>query len=190
MVGSLPWVVKKHFRERAPTQNCHRRDRHRYRQELVPRRGPGCAQRHRATAKVVAWRSGSAARQYTALPDRHGSLRRRTSLEPQTRIAWARCRVDAGQICPPLYRARMRRMTSMMPKRLPKPCIATTMKFVASNSPRRQQPPTTSRLPVNTWTAGRRKVDLKLRYRQMLPSLRLSEKRVPLERTECRCLAV
>ena len=46
--------------------------------------------------------SGSAARQYTALPDRHGSLRRRTSPEPQTRIAWSRCQVDAGQICPPL----------------------------------------------------------------------------------------
>jgi hypothetical protein len=43
--------------------------------------------RHRATAKVVAWPSGSAARQYNALPDRHGSLRRRTSPEPQTRIA-------------------------------------------------------------------------------------------------------
>ena len=35
-------------------------------------------------------------------PDRHGSLRRRTSPEPQTRIAWSRCQVDTGQICPPL----------------------------------------------------------------------------------------
>ena len=34
--------------------------------------------------QVVAWPSGSAARQYTALPDRHGSLRRRTSPEPLT----------------------------------------------------------------------------------------------------------
>ena len=33
--------------------------------------------RHRAAAKVVAWPSGSPARQCTALPDRHGSLRRR-----------------------------------------------------------------------------------------------------------------
>jgi hypothetical protein len=32
--------------------------------------------------KWVTWPSGSAARQYTALPDRHGSLRRRTSPEP------------------------------------------------------------------------------------------------------------
>jgi hypothetical protein len=46
--------------------------------------------------------SGSAARQCTALPDRHGSLRRRTSPEPQTRVAWSRCQVDAGQICSPL----------------------------------------------------------------------------------------
>ena len=38
----------------------------------------------------------------TALPDRHVSLRRRTSPEPQTRIAGSRCQVDAGQICPPL----------------------------------------------------------------------------------------
>src|SRR5258705_200813 len=45
-----------------------RRDRHRYRQELVPRRGPRCARRHRAAAKVVAWPSGGAARQYTELP--------------------------------------------------------------------------------------------------------------------------
>ena len=72
-----------------------RRDRHRYRQELVPRGGPRCARRHRAAAKVVAWPSGSAARQYTTLPDRHGSLRRRTSPEPQTCSAWARCQVDA-----------------------------------------------------------------------------------------------
>src|ERR1700674_5454439 len=42
------------------TQYRDRRDRHRYRQELVPRRGPRCARRHRAAAKVVAWPSGSA----------------------------------------------------------------------------------------------------------------------------------
>ena len=50
------------------------------------------------------WSRGQveAARQYAALPDRHGSLRRRTSFEPQTRIVRSRCQVDAGQICPPL----------------------------------------------------------------------------------------
>jgi hypothetical protein len=78
-----------------------RRDRHRYRQELVPRRRPRCTRRHRAAAKVVAWPSGSAARQYAALPDRHGSLRRHPSPEPQTGIAWSQCQIDAGQICPP-----------------------------------------------------------------------------------------
>src|SRR6266404_1425005 len=82
------------------TQYRDRRDRHRYRQELVPRRGPRCAWRHRAAAKVVAWPSGSAARQYTALPDRHGSLRRCTSPEPQTRIAWSRCPVAAKYVRP------------------------------------------------------------------------------------------
>src|SRR3981189_1472343 len=46
------------------TQYRDRRDRHRYRQELVPRRGPRCARRHRAAAKVVAWPGGSAARPY------------------------------------------------------------------------------------------------------------------------------
>ena len=47
-----------------------------------------------AAAKVVAWPSGSAARQYT--PDRHGSLRRRSSPEPKTRIAFvvSSCRFD------------------------------------------------------------------------------------------------
>ena len=66
------------------------------------------ARRHRAAAKVVAWPSGSESRQYTALPDRHGSLRRRTSPEPQTRIAWSRappscCSAAIGfapELCP------------------------------------------------------------------------------------------
>ena len=84
------------------TRRSDRRDRHRYRQEFVPRRGPRCARCHRAAAEVVTRPGGNAARQYTALPDRYGSLRRRTSPEPQTRIAWSRCQVDAGQICPPL----------------------------------------------------------------------------------------
>src|SRR6266849_6609003 len=55
------------------SQYRNRRDRHRYRQELVPRRGPRCA-RHRAASEVVAWPSGSAACQYTALPDRHDPI--------------------------------------------------------------------------------------------------------------------
>src|SRR3984957_3527202 len=55
-------------------------DRHRYRQELVPRRRPRCARRHRAAAKVVAWPSGSAPRQYTALPDRRAKAARRGAI--------------------------------------------------------------------------------------------------------------
>ena len=62
-----------------------RRDRHRYWQELVPRCRPRCARRDRAAAEVVAWPSRNSLRQYAALPDRHGSLRRRASSEPQTR---------------------------------------------------------------------------------------------------------
>jgi len=41
-------------RHASDTQYRDRRDRHRYRQELVPRCGPRCAGRHRAAAKVVA----------------------------------------------------------------------------------------------------------------------------------------
>jgi hypothetical protein len=33
------------------------------------------------------------------LPVRYGGLRRRKSPEPQARIAWLRCQVDAGLIC-------------------------------------------------------------------------------------------
>src|ERR1700720_762740 len=49
------------------TQYRDRRDRHRYRQELVPRRGPRCARRHRAAAKVVAapWWPRSALETYS-----------------------------------------------------------------------------------------------------------------------------
>src|SRR5207244_12192981 len=70
-----PGAPRQGARHVSDTQYRDRRDRHRYRQELVPRRGPRYARRHRAAAKVVAWPSGGAARQYTAFPDRHGSLR-------------------------------------------------------------------------------------------------------------------
>jgi len=36
--------------------------------------------------------------------------RRRTSPEPQPRIAWSRCQVDAGQICPPLWQGTEERL--------------------------------------------------------------------------------
>lgn len=48
------------------------------------------------SGRVAKWKCGSP---IYRLADRHGSLRRRTSPEPQTRIAWSRCQVDAGQIC-------------------------------------------------------------------------------------------
>jgi hypothetical protein len=63
---------------------------------------------HRAAvgAIITGSRGGGRGRRhlidFRKLPDRHGSLRRRPSPEPQTRIAWSRCQVDAGQICPPL----------------------------------------------------------------------------------------
>src|SRR5271156_1496171 len=114
------------------TQYCDRRDRHRYRQELVPRRGPRCSRRHRAAAKVVAWPSGSAARQYTALPDRHGSLRRRTSPELQTRIAWRRCQVDAGQICPPHSNGQKNEINDA--EAIAEAVQRPTMKFVATKT--------------------------------------------------------
>src|SRR6266576_5155737 len=46
--------------------------------------------------------------QLEALPDRHGSLRRRTSPEPQTRVAWSRCQVcdRPNMSAPPIARDR------------------------------------------------------------------------------------
>src|SRR5712671_3077511 len=73
------------------TQYRDRRDR----QELVPRRGPRCARCHRAAAK-------SAARPYTALPDRHGSLRRGTSPEPQSSAAELNRQLNHELALPPI----------------------------------------------------------------------------------------
>src|SRR5262249_24567958 len=82
---------------------CHtswnRRDRYRYRQELVSRRGSRSAWRDRPAPEVVSRPSGNTARQSAALSHRHGGLRRRTPSEPQTHIAWPRRSADASQIC-------------------------------------------------------------------------------------------
>src|SRR6516162_3668861 len=75
-----------------------RRDRYRYRQELVSRRRPRWAWRHRAAAEVVAWAGGSTPRQYAGLPDRHGGLCRGPSSEPPAQIAWPRCPADASEV--------------------------------------------------------------------------------------------
>src|SRR5229473_5622649 len=55
------------------TRHFARRNRHRYRQELVPHRWPESARCHRAAAEVVAWPGGGPARQSAAVSDRHGA---------------------------------------------------------------------------------------------------------------------
>src|SRR6266566_8494742 len=74
-------------------------DGHRYWQEFVPRRRPRSARRDRAAAEVVTRPDRSAAYQHAAVPDWHGSLRWRTSPEPQaasTRIDENLLRRTAG----------------------------------------------------------------------------------------------
>src|SRR6516165_4172508 len=61
------------------TRQLARRNRHRYRQELVPHRWPKSARCRRAAAEMVAWAGGGPARQSAAVSDRHGGLRRRAS---------------------------------------------------------------------------------------------------------------
>src|SRR5215472_8777535 len=50
---------------------CDRRDRYRYRQELVSRRRPGWTWGSRAPAEVVAWADEGTPSQNAARPDRH-----------------------------------------------------------------------------------------------------------------------
>jgi len=81
--------------------------------------------------EVVTWPSGCAARQFAALPNRHGSLRRRTSPEPQTRIAWSRCRLMPAK-CPDLsqWAEEDFRDAEAIAEAVQRP----TMKFVASTT--------------------------------------------------------
>src|SRR5258707_3619461 len=85
------------------TRHFARRNRHRYRQELVPHRWPESARGHRAPAEVVAWSGGGPARQCAAVSDRHGGLRRRASPQSQAPNAWPRRPPDAGEIRAPLF---------------------------------------------------------------------------------------
>src|SRR5215472_5760309 len=85
------------------TQQLNRGGRHRYRQELVPRRGPRSARCDRAAAEVVTWTGGNTARQPVAVSDLYGGLRRRTSSQSQAPNAWARCSADAGEVCAPIF---------------------------------------------------------------------------------------
>src|SRR5215469_2430196 len=91
--------VPKKARHVTQAQCWNRRDRYRYRQELVSRRGSRSAWRDRPAPEVVSRPSGNTTRQPTALSHRHGGLRRRTQSEPQTHIAWPRRSADASQIC-------------------------------------------------------------------------------------------
>src|SRR5215472_13203976 len=56
----------------------------------------------RTPAEVVAWAGGSTARQYAALPGRHGGLCRGASSQPPAQIAWPRCPTDSGEVRPRL----------------------------------------------------------------------------------------
>src|SRR5262245_54674093 len=88
-------------KEHAPhvtSQFRNRRDRHRYRQELVSPRRARSARCDRAAAEVVAWSDGSAAGQSAGVPDRDGGLRRRASSQPQVKDAWPRRAADASEI--------------------------------------------------------------------------------------------
>src|SRR5262249_8556521 len=82
----------------AHSQQRNRRDRHRYRQELVPPRRPGQAWRNRAAAEMVARPGGGAAGQPVALPDRDGGLCRCASSASQAAGARPRRPTDAGEI--------------------------------------------------------------------------------------------
>src|ERR1700737_4384860 len=80
-----------------------RRDRHRYRQELVPHRGPRSARRNRAAAEVVTRPGRSTARQPATVLNRYGGLRRRASSQSQAPNAWPRRPTDAREIRAPLF---------------------------------------------------------------------------------------
>src|SRR5216684_820172 len=85
------------------TQYCDRRDRYRYRQELVPRCGSRSARCHCAAAEVVTWPVGITVCQHAALPDRDGGLRRGTSSQPQAQGSRSRCAADAGEVRSSLF---------------------------------------------------------------------------------------
>src|SRR5258705_13161890 len=85
------------------TQLSDRRDRHRYRQELVPHRGPRSARRNRAAAEVVTRPGRSTARQPATVLNRYGGLRRRALSQSQAPNARPRRPTDAREIRAPLF---------------------------------------------------------------------------------------
>src|ERR1700746_3091338 len=84
------------------TRHLARRNRHRYRQELVPRRGARSPWCDRAPAEMVAWPGRGATCQLATVLDRYGGLRRRASSQSQAPNAWPRRPPDAGEIRAPL----------------------------------------------------------------------------------------
>src|ERR1700730_301422 len=84
------------------TRHFANRDRHRYRQELVPHRGPRSARRNRAAAEVVTRPGSSTARQPATVLNRYGGLRRRASSQSQAPNARPRRPTDARKIRAPL----------------------------------------------------------------------------------------
>ena len=78
------------------TRRFARRNRHRYRQKLVPHRWPESARCHRAAAEMVARPGAGPTRQSAAVSNWHGGLRRRASPQSQAANAWPRRPLDAG----------------------------------------------------------------------------------------------
>src|ERR1700736_3282297 len=114
------------------TQRSDRRDRHRYRQKLVPHRGPRSPRCHRAAAEVVTRPGGNAARQPAAVLDRYGGLRRRASSQSQAPNAWPRRPPDAGEIRAPYSKGQKNdfRDAEAIAEAVQRP----TMKFVATKT--------------------------------------------------------
>jgi hypothetical protein len=81
---------------------------------------------------VVAWPSGDAVEQPTAVSDRDGSLRRRALSEPQTQGAGARCPSDAGAYVRPYSKGQKNdfRDAEAIAEAVQRP----TMKFVATKT--------------------------------------------------------
>src|ERR1700736_4374379 len=89
------------------TRHFANRDRHRYRQELVPHRGPRSARRNRAAAEVVTRPGRSTAHQPATVLNRYGGLRRRASSQSQAPNARPRRPTDAREIRAPLTKAQI-----------------------------------------------------------------------------------
>src|SRR5262245_7585279 len=114
------------------TQRSDRRDRHRYRQELVPPRGSRSPRCHRAAAEVVTRPGGNAARQPAAVLDRYGGQRRRASSQSQAPNVWPRRPPDAGEYVRPYSKGQKNdfRDAEAICEAVQRP----TMKFVATKT--------------------------------------------------------